>query len=267
MRERLALAVAIGVCCLCVGQEKAWEDEPPLFTEVREDLDYIELLNTIGLTRKQLVALQNAQEACQEGAVLTPEVEETVDEIFGYMLAGKSKEDAISELGQRQKGLREMQQAVHTTVQSGSRKLLEMMSAEQRRRFFLYNSPGRALTSMLEQIGRARKAPLEHWQGFRKGMTAALLNASRQTGTKGVTAETVQGLIDAARTMEDGVFKTKQASLVEEWGKVLMPGLLERANNAKTRDSALLWSCNRLVTYYRGAMLVELKLDSIPKKD
>jgi len=265
MKASICLVV-LSVCCLCVGQEQPWEESAPLFTEAREDLDYIELLNTIGFTRKQLLALQSMQQTCRDIFTLTPEAAGALEEVAGQMLAGKSRQKAMAELGPMQKQLQEMQQAMQKALPEMSKKLRDSMSSEQRTTLFLYNSPGRALVNVAQQIVTARKAQKEHWQGFRKGVTAGLLNASRQSGEKGTTAEAIQGLLDSARGMTDAEFQAKKASLVSEWGKALMPGLFKRAADPGSRDPALIWACHRLITYSRGEMLVDVKLESLTGK-
>lgn len=265
MKVPILLAV-LSVCCLCLGQEQPWEENALLFTEAREDLDYIELMNTIGLTKEQLIVLQSMQQNCRDILTLTPEAAGALEEVAGEMLAGKSREEAIAELGPMQKELREMQQTMHKTLPAMGKKLRDSMSSKQRTALFLYNSPGRALMNVTQQIVRARKAQKEHWQGFRKGVTAGLLSASRKSGEKGTTAEAVQALLDSARGMADEEFQAKKASLVQEWGKVLMPELFKRAADPASRDPALVWACTRLITYSRGEMLVDLKLEALTRK-
>lgn len=260
---RCAIGVLVSVC-FCRGQE--WGDRPPLLTEFRDDIEYAELLNAAQLAQEQLEELHGMQGTYLDVAVLTPEAADAFDDLRSQILAGKTNAQAMATLGPMQQTVNGIQGNVQRTLQDLAVKFRDKLTEEQRVGMFLFNSPARALTGVAQGLSWARKAPDTQWQRFRTNMTEMLHRVCLQAGEKGTTTATIEGLLDAARTMDDAEFQTAKETLVKEWAELLMPGLVQRASDARIRDEQLVWMCTRLISYSRGESLVETKLESMQKQ-
>jgi len=266
MKKQWGLCCAVGlVVGICASLAQEWDDTPSL-NEFSEDIEYAELLNAVRLTAAQLEELHGMQTTCLDMAVLTPELAGAFEQLRDGILAGKSNAAAAATLGPLQQTVQEAQGNMHRTLQGLSVRLRDLLTEEQRVSLFLFNSPARAVAGYAQGLRSARKAPDEHWQRFRKHAVQGLSQACIQAGEKQTSAETIEGLLDLARSMPDAEFETARKTLVSEWTELLMPGLMKRASDAKVRDARLTWTCRRLLTYARGQTLVEIKLEALQKE-
>ena len=264
MRFADALRLALIVAFAATAVWAQGPDDPETIPQAMEDLGYAELLNAAQLTAEQLGALLETQILWEAETALAPELATDLAEVRDGVLKGMSMGEAFNALGERQQAVHQAQARLEQTLQRLAGELGDSLTDEQGIALARFMSPARALDGVVNTLAQTRAMPEEQWEQFKASMVEALsrLASQIQPGAANVR-ETVGALLDAARTMEDADFDARRPKLADEWLQALAPSLLQQLQSKEARAQRLAQTSRHLITYPRGAGLVEAKLAAL----
>ena len=105
--------------------------------------------------------------------------------------------------------------------------------------------------------------PDAQWTQFRAQTSEAFAKVAQTDPGSTATVETVGALLDTARALSDEDFAAKRGELGQEWAEVLMPNLMQQFGSEQHQTQQLTQTCRRLLSYPRGHMLVQAKLNAL----
>jgi hypothetical protein len=244
-----------------VGQELP---EPQQFQQAIDNIEYAELLNAMQLTSKQLDEILRIRAALEAEAAIGPDLASALTRVLAAVLVGMSREQAQQALGEQQQLVQQAQQRVEQSRQRSIDELQKLLTDQQMDALVWFNSPARALDGAINAVAQARNAEDAQWNQFRTQVSQALSQMSSQVSPEGgASVETIGGLLDQVRAMDDATFEAKRATLAREWLPTLMPNMAQMLQNPQFRQERLRQACERLITYERGSVLIEAKRDAM----
>jgi len=261
---RMYIALTATLVMLVAPVSAQYEMAPPLhLTEAAEDIDYAELLNQADLTEEQLTGLHGMQLMLQMETQLDPEASAVFAELRAMILAGKSQQEAMEALGPKGQLAQQVRQRYEQSLQARMGEFQALLTPEQRAKLARANSPARGLEGVVHAIGQTRQAPDEQWAEFKPHMVQMILQLSSHADPEAkVTAETIAGMLDKARALDDEQFAAQRDSLPGEWAKTVMPNMLKRLDNEQFQAEQVQQIGRRLLSYPRGHFLVQTKLET-----
>ncbi len=238
--------------------------EPQQFQRAMDNIEYAELLNAAGFTPEQLDETLRIRAALEAEAVIGPGLARELTKMLAAVLTGMSADQAQQALGEQQQLVQQARQRMQQAQQRSIDELQALLTDPQRDALVWFNSPARALDGAINAVAQARNAEDAQWNQFRTQASQALSRMSSQADPGGgASVETVGGLLDQARAMDDATFEEKRATLGQEWLQTLMPNVAQMLQNPQFRQERLRGGCVRLITYERGSVLIQAKRDAI----
>lgn len=236
--------------------------EPQQFQQAMEDVEYAELLNAAELRSEQLDEILRIRAALEAETAVGHELATALTKMLAAVLTGMSREQAQQALGDQQQLVQQAQQRVQESLERSIDELQELLTEQQRDALVWLNSPAHALDRTINAVAQARNAEDAQWNQFRTQVSQALSQMSSQvTPEGGASVETIGGLLDQVRAMDDATFEARRATLVQEWLQTLMPNVVQMLQTPQFRQERLRQACKRLTTYERGPTLIEAKRD------
>jgi hypothetical protein len=237
---------------------------PQTVMEAQEDLNYAELLNAAQFTPEQLDALLDIQAALEAGSVLGPDEAAALAEVRHGVLRGLTSEEAMRALGERAPVFGQAHARFGELVQAQSKALTGLLTEDQKTALAWAATPARGLANVVDNVGQARAVPDAQWQQVRTDMVQALVGMSTVIDPAAkVTAEQIGALLDGVRAMDDETLKARRASIAKEWAQTLMPSILQRLTDPKSRDQQIDGVIHQILTYRRGQQLVRAKQEAM----
>ena len=215
----------------------------------------------IGVARYAVIPGSQPREA---EAAIVPELASALTRMLAAVLVGMSRDQAQQALGEQQQLVQQAQQRVEQSRQRSIDELQKLLTDQQKDALVWFNSPARALDGAVNAVAQARGAQDAQWSQFRTQVSQALSRMSSQVNPEGgASVETISGLLDQVRAMDDATFEAKRATLAGEWLPTLMPNMAQMLQNPQFRQERLRQACERLITYERGSVLIQAKRDAM----
>ena len=166
-------------------------------------------------------------------------------------------------LGEKGQGCQQIRRRYRQMLDTQVGELVGNLTPEQRSGLLWEKSPARGLALIVDAVAQLRDVPDAQWTQFRAQACPSLVKVAQTEPGTNVTVETVGALLDAARALSDEDFAAKRGELGQEWAEALMPNLMQQFGSEQHQTQQLTQTSRRLLSYSRGHMLVQAKLNAL----